>query len=876
MAPSAPLTPTQEQLIQLLLPKSITTGKSRKYREAFNRRLRHHNYGRTNQFEVTERLDGLEEKFQVLNRDDLSDALRTRRVELRDHENERRSLPDVLDLLTRLSVDPANTKRSDRLISVKEKPAELPPLRWSDIEENDPIDHKDPIWQNAHYSDLSSDEDIVPLSSTATSPQSVTRKDEEAGVDGLGYADRIFAQPSNPGIANCFIDGKLGKEITDGSLTLTELQATRECLFMLQGLPTTLYSGESTAYDAKIRYCLRNVNQEVFRETLRSFSRIGKCVEFVRAWLTEIQATQYMRTLQQSISNLVLRFDAVIAGIQAYMLQPAGTAHVGLLPSLEAATQYFRSLHVVWRYLQICQPKKVDSIGHLEVLFSLICSEQAAGRERESLLLFNLFTPMFEVYLKPVVYWMKYGELHESLEAFFVISAGQQKNLTTLWEGWFLLDESQSDRRVPHFLKDFSQDIFALGKTSLFLNRLNDEQKDSPLEPQTLITLESLTEALKTDYLSFAEAFTECFGSSIKPVLSRTSAKLYQQLDQQCGLWTVLDAFDCIYFAKHGPITDRIETTLFRRLDKCNASWSDRFLLLDLFENAFGEDPELDTDRLVVHSSHASSRSLDSRRKSVKILGDLSVDYSLPWQIANIIPQSCFTSYRRMSLLLMQIRRSRYSLERRAHIHVRNARLGSDLAEQNISRALYQKLLLFGNILYNHLTALVLDTSTSAMKARMRQASTVDEMTRVHSEYLFNLEKVCLTSKKLTPIRDTIVGILDLSVRFSDIVSSPPGQNLSEDDARSFRSARSRHQKRRQEQDSEDDEDEISSGDEGYSTFVVLDEPSPYEEFKRMSKEFDRYLTFVIAGLKSLGRVGGEQSWDILAGRLDWKRKTEF
>lgn len=877
MAPSTPVTSTQDRLLQLRLPKGITTGKSRKYREAFNRRLKNHNCGRTNQFEVIDRLDGLEEKFQVLNRDDLSDALRARRLELRDHETEMRCIPDVLDFLIRLSVDPANIKRSDSLISVKEKPAELPPLKWSDIEEDDPIDHEDPIWRNAEYSDMSSDEDVFALSSTATSPQSVKRKNDEADIEDLDYADRIFAEPSNSGRADLTVDGKFGEEVADGSLMLTERQAARECLFMLQGLPTNLYSGNNSKYDANARYRFRNVNQEVFWDVLRSFARIGKCMEFVRDWLREAQTTQYMRTLQQSISDLVLQFDADIAGVQACILQTNRVAHVGLLPSLKAATQYSRDVQVAWDYLQTCKVRRVSSIGHLEVLFDLICAEQAAGRVRESLILCQLFMPTFEVYLKPVLHWMKYGELHESLEKFFVFSAEQQKNLTSLWEGWFLLNANQSERRVPDFLRMFSQDIFAVGKTSLFLSHLDHEQNDNHLEFQSLVSLENLTEALKTDYLSFAETFTEAFGSSIKPALAQTSTRLYQRLEQQCGLWKVLNAFDCLYFAKHGPITDSVETILFRRLDKCNASWSDRFLLLDLFENAFSEDLELDTARLLVHSSHGSSRSLESRRKSVKILGDLSVDYTLPWQIANIIPQSCSTSYHRISLLLMQIRRARYSLGRRAHVYVMNGSLGSDLTEQNISRALFQKLLLFGNTLYNHLTALVLESSTSAMKARLHQASNVDEMTKVHFDHLVKLEKACLTSKKLTPIRDTIITILDLCIRFSDIVSNPPGLKYADDDTKSFRSARSRHLKHRLEQDSEDDEDdEISSGDEGYSTFIVLDEPSPKEEFQRISKEFDRHLTFVIAGLKSLGRADGDESWEILAGRLDWKRKTEI
>lgn len=866
--------------MQSLLPKTITAGKSRKYREAFNRRIKHHNYGRTNQFEVIERLNGLEEKFQILNRDDLSDALRSRRADVRSHEIGSRFLPDILDLLLRLSVDPANIKRSDRLINVKEMPSELPPLRWIDIEENDPINHNDPIWQNPEYSDLSSDEDVFVISSTATSPQSAKKLEGEADEVPSEHVDEVFEEQSLPELVDLSIYKDVGAGGKDAISSLTELQATKECLFMLQGLPTKLYSGDNTTYAADTRYHLRNVNQEVFWETLRSFALIGKRMEFVRGWLTEVRTTQYTRALRQSIEGCVCKFDADIGEIQLRLLQPSDHAHVGLLPCLEAATRYFKDVQVVWEYLEICQAKRSDPISHLEVLFDLICSEQAAERMVEASRLLEVFMPALKVYLKPLIHWMNYGELHENLEGFFVTSTGQQKDVKSLWEGWFVLEESHGAKRAPRFLEQFLQTIFALGKTTLFLRRLDDQHGDVALEVSSLVRLEDILQALDSGYLSFAEIFAEAFGSTIKPALSQASTLLYQKLDQQCGLWKMLDVFECIYFANRGPITDNIETTLFRRLDKCHTSWSDRFLLLDLFENAFADMPEFEIDRLVIHSSHTSSRSIESRRKSVKVLGDLSVNYSLPWPIANIISQTCFSSYRRISLLLMQIRRLRYCLERRALFHVMNARLDSDIAEQSASRALYQKLLLFGNILYSHLTALVIDSSTLSMKTRMRQASTVDEMTKVHTSYIMDLEKACLTSKRLAPIRDTIVSILDLGIRFADVVTTPAGHKPSDDDdARSFRSAASRPRLRRQQrddEDSEDDEEETSSGDEGYSTFIALDEPTSTEEFRRMSREFDRHLTFIIAGLKSLGRVDGEESWDILAGRLDWKRKSEY
>ena len=868
MASSTSMSSAQEQLLASLLPKIITTGKSRKYRDAFNRRIKHHNYGRTNQFEVTDKLDGLEEKFQILNRDDLSDALRTRRVEIRAHNNERRCLPDVMDLLVRLSMDPANIQRSDRLISKKEEAAKLPPLRWVDIEENDPIDHNDAIWHQQEHSDLSSDEDPFVISSTATSPQSVKRQEEDVSDRPSDYADKVFHDCSSQGLTDLSTNDSFGEQLPDGSVILTELQVTRECLFMLQGLPTRLYSDGSTTYDANTRYHIDNVSQEVFGEVLRSFARIGKRVEFVRGWVTETRATQYTKALQNSVASLLSDFDAGLSEIQARLWRRR--AHVGILPALEAATRYFEALQVVSTYLQTCEATKVDSIGELEVLFDLICAEQTVARSNNSLLLFRLFVLAFQVYLKPVMHWIVHGELHEDMERFFVTSTGQPKILANVWESWFMLDESHRGRRCPRFLSAFAPTIFAMGKTVLFMRRIDGTPSDELLQPQSLLQADAFTQTLDSDYLNFAETFAEAVWSIIKPTFSEMSARLYQELDQQCGLWAVLDAFDCIYFGKCGPTTDIIETTLFRRLDKCSTSWSDRFLLLDLLEDAFTTDAGLDTDHLVVHSSHTSSRSLESRRRSVKILGDLSVDYKLPWQIANILRPASLASCRRIALILMQTRRSRDSLERRAYVHVMNGRLGSDPMDQNTLRALYHKLLLFTNTLYSHLTALVIETSTSKMKARLRQASTVDEVITVHSEYVTNLEKACFTSKKLTPIRDTFIAILDLSVRFSDIVSTPPGRRMSDDDVQSFRSAASRRQKRRQGEDS-DEEDEISSGDEGHSTFVVLDELTSTEEFKRISKEFDRHLTFFVAGLKSLSRVDGEESWDILAGRLDWK-----
>ena len=83
-----------EQLARSLLPGQVPSSKLRRHVGHFKRSLKHHNYVTTNQFEIEERLDGLEEKFQVLNQAELSDALHQRRSELLQHQH--RWVPDAL------------------------------------------------------------------------------------------------------------------------------------------------------------------------------------------------------------------------------------------------------------------------------------------------------------------------------------------------------------------------------------------------------------------------------------------------------------------------------------------------------------------------------------------------------------------------------------------------------------------------------------------------------------------------------------------------------------------------------------------------------------------------------------------------------------
>ena len=178
MASSSTMNMWTEDLARSLLPFKASSGSSRRPIEHFTRSIRHHSYTRTNQYDVEDQLTGLEEKFQVLNNDELSDALRDCRTELKDYQL--RWLPDMLDLLLRLSDDPVQKTRMTEFETIDNRSTTPPPLKWTDVEGDDPINRKDRLWRQPSYSDFSSDEGDVVLSSTATSPASLKHASKTA------------------------------------------------------------------------------------------------------------------------------------------------------------------------------------------------------------------------------------------------------------------------------------------------------------------------------------------------------------------------------------------------------------------------------------------------------------------------------------------------------------------------------------------------------------------------------------------------------------------------------------------------------------------------------------------------------------------------
>jgi gamma-tubulin complex component 5 len=75
--------------------------------------------------------------------------------------------------------------------------------------------------------------------------------------------------------------------------------------------------------------------------------------------------------------------------------------------------------------------------------------------------------------------------------------------------------------------------------------------------------------------------------------------------------------------------------------------------------------------------------------------------------------------------------------------------------------------------------------------------------------------------------------------------------------------------------DAHDDDDTQDESDEdvGNTTGISFYEAPYAHRLRDIKGHFDQLLAFLTAGLKGVGRVDGQASWEILAEKLEWRKK---
>jgi gamma-tubulin complex component 5 len=235
----------------------------------------------------------------------------------------------------------------------------------------------------------------------------------------------------------------------------------------------------------------------------------------------------------------------------------------------------------------------------------------------------------------------------------------------------------------------------------------------------------------------------------------------------------------------------------------------------------------------------------------------------------NVIQRASLATYQRIFRLLLQTYRAKFLL-RQATVQFRQFDTAG--STNRTSHFVRQRLSWFVDIILFYVTSTVIETASLEMHKSMADAEDIDAMAAVHQKFVTSLQLRCLLAKNLAPIHDSIISILDLVVTYADNQARQFREKVQKSRSSNPGRRRCRHDKDRStlydnaSSDEEDDEDDYDADSETSST-----KDESYDEcLQKIQDQFGQLLNFTVAGLRGVGRAGGESSWEMLAERLDW------
>jgi gamma-tubulin complex component 5 len=626
MAQNARVAALTDELVQTIIGFNPETNR-RAYKHARDiatRGLRAHQYNRTNQFDVQNSFKGLDEKFRVLNRDDLADALQSRVKELEGVRN--KWIPEYLSLLLQLSDRPTENSKVEALELLR-PPTPPPPLTWAEILQDDPYSDEE-LWKDIDYGAESSDEEPTlkrrEKKSKETPPSSVAEDDvfkpESCVVpldaDALPDIEKVQFWKAQP------------HEDT-GEVEISELQAIRETLFMLAGLPSSLYLTDQQQGTVRVnqKYVFSHAISTTIHDLLAQLAAIGRDLLRLRLWTRRPSSLPLIQTFEATVQNRLAFYDKLLASLQQNYLMPETPVAVSLLELHSNIREVSRPLLRLSALVAEIEPEMlVNPFAHLEALYQRITLSQMMLEKDVFDFLSGLFFECLQTYLKPIRKWMESGELGANDETFFVFENDSGTEMSSLWHDRFVLRRGQKDTlRSPDFLEPAAMKIFNTGKSVVFLKELGVYGDIAKTEPEPLLDQKTVCGTAELPLSPFPELFQSAFDTWIRSKYSLASTVLRTHLFSQCGLLGILKDFHVLYLSADGSAFQDFADAVFERMDTKQRGWNDRYLLTELARGTFG---------LVLDTSNSGKIMVRSVRtktvtRSVKGLVAISVDYQV-------------------------------------------------------------------------------------------------------------------------------------------------------------------------------------------------------------------------------------------------------
>ncbi len=823
--------------------------------------------------------------------------------------------PEILHLLLELSDRPVEKAKLENLDFLKEpEPDSGPPLKWKDLIAEDPLLQDKSIWRNVDFGAESSDgedgfeDSRSELSGlTDTTVQSsvddeFNRRPEEYAVDTVNKEDLEQLRDAQFWQKTPTVNGV---KLETMKTIITELQAIREVLFMLSGLPTSLFETspeKPSIVEPNKKYTLKHASADAFFNLATSFSEQGSAVMLLRSWAKGGQSIPLVQVLQSSILCRTRDFDGRLSEVQQRFVSPTKDAVVSLLNIQAEISSYLRPLVRLSQIIKkLGEERYPHAFRYLELLYDEACTSQLAGDEEMYSFMGRIFFECFQIYLRPIRTWMEDGELTKGDKVFFVSKVSGDIEPASLWQSRFKIRRTQDGvLHAPRFLQATASKIFTTGKSVVVLKHLNqfDLLQSARSDFELSLDFDTVCNPESGKFAPFSELFDSAFDAWVQSKHHYASSMLRKTLFESCGLQIALEALSHVYFMADGITASAFTNSIFDKLDTLDTSWNDRFTLTELAQSTFGSIPSVSSDRLRISVLTLVRKHQDVAkcRRTVKVLSILELKYYLSWPIQIVLAPATISSYRRIFAFLLQVRRSSHILSRQ--------RLITDILTDNSSsdeRALYYslrtRLLWFTQMLYYYLTSLVLEPSSQKMRSELKEARDVDAMIEVHTSYIKKIIDQALLGSKLELIHKTILKILDLGIKLEDAQAANAAANKEAMEQQqemmdlsmaslglhtpqrkgrsSFSQSLARKAKEEEAESNSDEEDHNIDVDLSILSSTYDDEKGDLlyvEKIRNMKGDFDRWVRFVASGLRGVARAGGGEearSWDTLGEMLE-------
>ncbi|KAF1812183.1 hypothetical protein P152DRAFT_458587 [Eremomyces bilateralis CBS 781.70] len=837
--------------------------KFKRARDHAVRNLRSHSFVRPSQFETKNAVDGLVEKFQVLGRDDLADALGQCLGDLTAWNS--KWTPEYLALLLELSQDPV---RKGQVKETLHERALTLPLRidWKNIIAKS---RQKEIWEDIDYAAQSSDdEEEETMSEPEQKPRTAQELPEDDIIDLASYVVPVD-ETAHLSLFSPFPKDETFAPQTQRVLlppqVVPEIFFIRESLSMLHGLPTSLYFVRiETKKNVSVQLSgppifFESATVETCKSLSRAFADLGASINVVRTWHEGGGSIPWLEAFQDETRAVIRSFDASITQIEQGLLRTTSERLISALSVLDSAREAAR-VPVLFSRIAGASIVRPGQFSRLDGLYDMTCQCQITEPPEVFQRLATTLHRCLEVYLRPVQRWVFHGEWDDENRVSFLrtdmIGTSFNTTPTSQFRGGDNIRNYHTPTSIrpeaPKFFHQISllKAITNAGLAVQFLKRLGYTRDDGRLPRHESITLIPFHGG--ADFIPLELRVEDALQKWTSEATTGSQTRLYEAVVHGRSFMRYVDGLHAVFLATDKSAFAEFSDAVILAIRQAPAGMLTDSAITALAQNYLGQVPPVDGWRIKIYFPK------EAEHRNLVEISRFELQYKLPWYVQNVVQHQAIEAFQRIFSLLLLMSFAKTSIEQQQiSFRTRSCPHGPSCAFCTRLSALRHRFLVFLGIFASYVTVTVLEPAIAGLRNDISTCARFDVLCELYDKFADTVESRCLASEKLRPIFEAMEAILVVGIRIPGLRAT----HLGREGTVSAQRGTGRYIPGDSDSDADEDLfDEFPNGD---------NEKDVDGTVRTLQEEFGRRIRFAVAGLHGIGRAGDDSTWSLLAARLE-------